>query len=152
MKKKTSNRRNNALNSIANFIYTENQYYHIVPTKITYRNKEQELRDDVSKEINKKAEQAKRDAINGITGGDNIKITKTPSTETGVTINVRLSENYSEKSRHVDKEYTPVKDENLDEVTKKLFKAISENGDTIDGERIDISSSNGSKNDDSFIF
>lgn len=70
-----------------------------------------------------------------ITEGDNIKLTK--SYDETIAINVRLSNKYDYKSKHIDEELQPKKGNTLDEVTEKLAKAISENSDAIDGETID---------------
>lgn len=117
-------------NNWMSYEHSENVYQHNVPTQIKYRNRFNELE---SKIKNSKDEHFK------IKGGKNITLTTEGQDKNkSIVINVELSKSYNEKSRHVDDENTPKKGESLDEVTKKLFNAISENGDTIDGERIKL--------------
>lgn len=127
MAKMNTNRRNNMLNAWNNFVFSEQQYYHNVPSALKLKKKKKNygVYYKVYKPDNVKLE-----------GGDNIKITESEGNT--YVINVRLSDDFKFNNRHLDKDLTPVKGNNLDEVAKKLAQAISDNADTIDGETVDF--------------
>lgn len=135
-------RRDNVKNMWANFVFTEQQYYHNVPTRLKNRNPYQELLCEINA--------AKRDMVK-FEAGDNIKLTQGKGGKKSVAINVRLSDDYEYANRHIEKEYTPKKGNTLDEVTKKLAQQIAENADTIDGETVDFGKgSKGKEGSDEF--
>lgn len=105
------------------FVHSEQQYLNIVPKKLIYRNKLQELENSIKDKTNLT-----------INGGDNITVKQ--GDKNSVTIGVELEKNHEE--HYSSGSYVIKSGSNLDEIVEILIKSVNDNADAIDGEKINI--------------
>lgn len=115
----------NRFNTLCNYIYSENQYYHRVPTELKEKtcSGQQESQKPIQPTTNIK-----------LNAGNNIKLSK--QADNSITIDVELKNTYKEK--YSGGEYILRAGSDLDDVASILLKSVNENADAIDGEKINI--------------